>query len=121
MALGIEKLTPTLRTLAQLITSATKIDANKDSKVDTAEIFGFVQIIVMKVVSIYGSIPAALAELQDVDSAERKELIKVFKEEFDLADDALETLIEDWITVLNDLADTFATTLKHFKTDETAG
>lgn len=120
MALGIEKLTPTLRTLAQLITSATKIDANKDSKIDTAEIFSFVQILVMKIVSVYGSLPAALSELQDVDSAERKELIKVFKEEFDLADDVLEGLIEDWITVLNDLVDIFTATLKHFKTDETA-
>jgi hypothetical protein len=118
--IGIEKLTPTIRTVAQLITALTKIDANKDGNIDTAEIFAIVQVFVMKVVAVYGSLPAALAELKDVDSTERKELVKVFNEEFDLSNDVLEGLIEEWLVIVDQLVTLGLKTASHFKTEPQA-
>lgn len=115
MALGIENLTPTIRTLAQLITTATNIDSNKDGKIDTAEMLSIVQIFVMKVISVYGSISEAVNELKDVDSEERTILVKVFNEEFDLKNDVVEELIEEWLVVIDQLITLGSKTSAHFK------
>jgi len=114
MSLGIEKLKPTIQHLAQLISAFTKVDVNGNGKIDTAEIFGIVQVLVFKVISIYGTLPDALAELKDVNSAERTELIKLFNEEFDLADDVLESLLEEWFLIIDQVITLSTKTVKHF-------
>lgn len=101
MSLGTEKLTGVVRTLAQLITSAIKVDTNKDGKIDTVEIFAIVQFFVVKIVSVYGSFDQAIAELKDLTHEERTELVKVFNEEFDLTNDQLEQLLEEWLLVID--------------------
>ena len=115
MALGIENLTPIIRTLAQLITTTTKIDSDKDGKIDTAEMLSTIQFFIMKIVSVYGSISDALTELKDVDSEERKVLVKVFNEEFDLENDVVEGLIEEWLVIIDQLITLGSKTSSHFK------
>lgn len=101
MSLGTEKLSGVVRTLAQLITSAIKVDANKDGKIDTVEIFAIVQFFVVKVVSVYGSFDQALLELKDLTHEERAELIQVFNSEFDLENDQVEKLLEEWLVIID--------------------
>lgn len=101
MSLGTEKLKGVVATLAQLITSAIKADVNKDGKIDTVEIFSIVQFFVVKVVSIYGSFDQALLELKELDNTERAELIAVFNSNFDLDNDQVEQLLEEWLVVVD--------------------
>lgn len=101
MSLGTEKLKGVVATLAQLITSAIKADVNKDGKIDTVEIFSIVQFFVVKVVSIYGSFDQALLELKELDNTERAELIAVFNSNFDLDNDQVEQLLEEWLVVID--------------------
>jgi hypothetical protein len=115
MSLGIENLKPTIKVLAQLISTISKADSNKDGKIDAAEMFGIVQVFVMKLISIYGSLGQALLELKDLDSAERKELIKVFNSSFDLENDITEELIKEWLIVIDEVATLGSKTLNHFK------
>lgn len=42
----------------------------------------------------------ALAEVQDLDADEKKELVAYFKAEFDLADDAAEKKVEDMLSMV---------------------
>lgn len=115
MSLGIEKLKPTIKVLAQLISSVSSADANQDGKIDAAETFSIVQVFVMKLISVYGSLSGALAELKDLDAQERKELITAFNEAFDLTDDVVEELIEEWLVTIDQVATLGAKTLEHFK------
>lgn len=101
MSLGTEKLTGIVRVLAQLLTSAVKVDTNKDGKVDAVEIFSIVQFFVVKVVSIYGTFDQALLELKDLTHEERAELIKVFNDEFDLPNEQLEQILEEWLVIID--------------------
>lgn len=101
MSLGTEKLKGVVATLAQLITSAIKADVNKDGKIDTVEIFSIVQFFVVKVVSIYGSFDQALSELKELDNTERAELVQVFNSNFDLDNDQVEQLLEEWLVVVD--------------------
>lgn len=115
MSLGIEKLKPTIKVLAQLISSVSSVDANQDGKIDAAETFGIVQVFVMKLISVYGSLGEALVELKDVDSQERKELILAFNEAFNLTDDVVEELIEEWLVTIDQVVSLGTKTLEHFK------
>lgn len=101
MSLGTEKLKGVVATLAQLITSAIKADVNKDGKIDTIEIFSIVQFFVVKVVTIYGTFDQALLELKDLTHEERAELIKVFNDEFDLPNEQLEQILEEWLVIVD--------------------
>ena len=101
MSLGTEKLTGVVRVLSQLLTSAVKVDTNKDGKIDAVEIFSIVQFFVVKVVSIYGTFDQAIAELKELSHEERAELIKVFNDEFDLPNDQLEQILEEWLTIID--------------------
>jgi hypothetical protein len=114
MSLGIEKLKPAIQHLAQLISASTKVDVNGNGIVDTSEIFGIVQVLVFKVIAIYGTLPAALAELKDVDSVERAELVKVFNENFDLSDDVVESLLEEWFVLIDQVITLSSKTVTKF-------
>lgn len=115
MSLGIENLKPTVKVLANLISSLSNADSNNDGKFDSAEIFAIVQIFIMKLITVYGSISEALVELKDVDSTERKELIKLFNQEFNLQNDLVEELIEEWLVVIEQLVTLGTKTVDHFK------
>lgn len=101
MSLGTEKLKGVVATLAQLITSAIKVDTNKDGKIDTVEIFAIVQLFVVKIVSVYGSLDQALLELKDLTNEERAELVSVFNSNFDLENDQVEQLLEEWLVTID--------------------
>jgi hypothetical protein len=87
---------------------------NGNGIVDTSEIFGIVQVLVFKVIAIYGTLPAALAELKDVDSVERAELVKVFNENFDLSDDVVESLLEEWFVLIDQVITLSSKTVTKF-------
>lgn len=97
---GIEISKPVIRDFASVISSLINIDANRDGKIDTGEGFGFGAILFNAVLRHYANLGEFLAEMKDTDSAERKELITVFKEGFDLQNDEVEFLIEDVIAYL---------------------
>lgn len=115
MALGIENLKPTIKILAQLITMSTSLDSNKDGKVDTAEMLGIIQIFVMKLITVYGSLGEAIDELKDVDSNERTEIIKIFNEEFKLDNKVLEEIIEEWLLIADQLITLGSKTANYLK------
>lgn len=48
----------------------------------------------------FGGIGLVLAEIKDLDEAEREELLAFVRDEFDLSDDRLEELIEDTLEEL---------------------
>jgi hypothetical protein len=66
------------------------------------------------VIAIYGTLPAALAELKDVDSVERAELVKVFNENFDLSDDVVESLLEEWFVLIDQVITLSSKTVTKF-------
>lgn len=115
MSLGIENLKPTIKMLAQLITLSANLDSNKDGQIDTAELLGIVQIFVMKLITIYGSIGEAVKELKDVDSTERTEIIKIFNEEFKLKNEVLEEIIEEWLLITDQLINLGSKTISYLK------
>lgn len=55
---------------------------------------------IFKVMAQYQKAPEALEQLKDADSSERKELLSVFNEAFDLSNDEAEQLIEDTFSYL---------------------
>jgi hypothetical protein len=112
---GIDKLTVLVKTLAQLISTAVKVDANKDGKIDAVEIFSIAQFVVVKAISVYGSLDGTVAEFKDLDAQEKKQLIEAFNEEFNLPNVEVEKLIEEWLVVINQLATLSTKTLNHFK------
>ena len=97
-----------------MISASTKVDVNGNGVVDTSEIFGIVQVLVFKVIAIYGTLPAALAELKDVDSLERAELVKVFNENFELSDDVIESLLEEWFVLIDQVITLSSKTVTKF-------
>ena len=98
----------------ELITAAAKLDSDKDGKIELTEIFSFIQTLVMKVAAVYGSFQEAIKQFKDVKSAERKELIVAFADSFNLENKAAEELIEEWLFVIDDIADAVVTTKKYF-------
>ena len=98
----------------ELITAAAKLDSDKDGKIELTEIFSFVQTLVMKVAAVYGSFPYAIKQFKDVKSAERKELIAAFADSFNLENNDAEEVIEEWLFVIDDIADAVVITKRYF-------
>jgi hypothetical protein len=98
----------------ELITAAAKLDSDKDGKIELTEIFSFVQTLVMKVAAVYGSFPEAMKQFKDVKSAERKELIVAFADSFNLENNDAEEVIEEWLFVIDDIADAVVITKRYF-------
>lgn len=90
----IEFASPFVRDLADLISKALRIDADGDGKVSLAEGLVLGQSAIVAFMKHYNSAIDALEDLKDADSEERKELIRVFSQGFDLDNDTVETLIE---------------------------
>ena len=91
------------------------MDSDKDGKIELTEIFSFVQTLVMKVAAVYGTFPEAMKQFKDVKSAERKELIVAFADSFNLENNDAEEVIEEWLFVIDDIADAVVITKKYFE------
>lgn len=85
--------------LGQLIGAVASIDGNGDGKISWVEILNKVQIIGLSALATFPNVNlrVALAQLKAADAQERQQLVAAFAEKFDLANDAAEWLIEDWI------------------------
>lgn len=101
---GIEISKPVIRDFAGIISGLVTIDANNDGKVDFGEGVSFGSLLFQSVLKHYSSISEFIAEMKNTDSAERKELIAVFADGFDLPNDEVEILIEDTVIYLEDTA-----------------
>jgi len=101
---SIEFASPVVRDLAVVISQAVDIDKNRDKKIDLGEWFSFGQILASALFRQYGNANDALADFRDANSLERKELIAVFTEGFDLPNDTAETIIEETLAFVEDFA-----------------
>lgn len=98
----IDVASPFLADVADLISKLIKIDADKDGSISLFEGLNAGQVLIFKVMAQYQKAPEAIEQLRDADSTERKELIKVFNQSFDLDNDEVEDLIEVTIEFLED-------------------
>ena len=98
----IDVVSPFVADVADLISKLIKIDADKDGQISLFEGLNAGQVLIFKVMAQYQKAPEAIEQLRDADSTERKELIKVFNQSFDLDNDKVEDLIEVTIGFLED-------------------
>jgi hypothetical protein len=98
----IDVASPFVADIADLISKLIKIDADKDGSISLFEGLNAGQVLIFKVMAQYQKAPEAIEQLRDADSTERKELIKVFNQSFDLNNDKVEDLIEVTIEFLED-------------------
>lgn len=98
----IDVASPFVADVADLISKLIKIDADKDGEISLFEGLNAGQVLIFKVMAQYQKAPEAIEQLRDADSTERKELIKVFKQSFNLDNDKVEGLIEVTIEFLED-------------------
>lgn len=98
----IEFASPFIRDLADLISKALRVDADGDGKVSLAEGLVLGQSAIVAFMKHYNSVTDALEDLKDADSEERKELIRVFSQGFDLDNDTVELLIERTFAFVED-------------------
>jgi len=99
---SINVVSPFVADVADLISKLIKIDADKDGSISLFEGLNAGQVLIFKVMAQYQKAPEAIEQLRDADSTERKELIKVFNQSFDLDNDEVEDLIEVTIEFLED-------------------
>lgn len=66
----------------------------QDGKITTMEIFGFIPELT-EIPDVVKSWPDIAAELKEVSAEERVELLDYIKQNFDIPDDQLESVIED--------------------------
>jgi len=86
---------PFVADVASIISRLIAIDADKDGEISLSEGLVVGQDVIVKVMRHYSTAAEAIAELKDANSAERKELIAVFGQGFDLSNKDAEKLIED--------------------------
>jgi hypothetical protein len=86
---------PFVADVAAIISRLIAIDADKDGQISLSEGLVVGQDIIVKVMRHYSTASEAIEELKDANSAERKELIAVFGQGFDLSNKEAEGLIED--------------------------
>lgn len=99
---SIEFASPFIRDVAELISKGLRIDADGDGKISLTEGLVLGQSLIISLMKHYSSVLDAVADLKDADAIERKELIQVFSEGFDLDDDTIESLIERTIAFVED-------------------
>ena len=85
-----------------MISKGLRIDADKDGKISLTEGLVLGQSVIVALMKHYSDVLQAVDDLKDADAVERKELIKVFSEGFDLDDDTIESLIERTIAFVED-------------------
>ena len=86
---------PFVADIAAIISRLIAIDADGDGSISLTEGLVVGQDIIVKIMRHYSTATEAIAELKDANSAERKELIAVFEQGFDLSNKEAEGLIED--------------------------
>lgn len=77
--------------------------SNADGKIDFKDL-PHIYNPLMKSIQAFNGLDKIPAELKDLDDEERKELVELFKADFDLADDVLEQKIEEGFAVALQLA-----------------
>jgi len=113
---SIDLATPLVQDFAAFINGLVTLDKNRDGKIDISEGSAFAMQLLQAVLRNYATIGEALTQLKDANSPERKELIAVFQDGFDLRDDELEQLIEGTISDLEDIATRVSTRIKEWGT-----
>jgi len=84
-------------TIGKVTTNVIYIDSNRDGKISRTEILSFITAIALEGIQSFDDIPAAIEELKTEGSAARTAFVEGIKKEFDLINDTVEFLIEDWL------------------------
>ena len=87
---------------ALLFNASLGIDSNKDKKISFIEVGSLLMVVVDKTMRNYATALDAIQEIQEAfigpeNAPARAELVAVFGDNFDLANDELEGIIEDWL------------------------
>lgn len=98
----IDVASPFVADVADLVSKLIKIDADGDGSISVFEGLNAGQVLIFKVMAQYQKAPEAIEQIRDANSEERKELMEVFKQGFDLENDEVEYLIETTIGYLED-------------------
>ena len=98
----IDVASPFVADVADLVSKLIKIDADGDGSISVFEGLNAGQVLIFKVMAQYQKAPEAIEQIRDADSEERKELMEVFKQGFDLENNEVEDLIESTIEYLED-------------------
>lgn len=117
MSIAIDKATKLVETLAKVASIAAAIDKNKDGKIDLNETITAVQAFIVEGINVFGDFNEGLNQLRDASGDDMKVLVEAFKAKFDLDNDDLESLIEDWISVVIEVVDIVKYTSKYLKQD----
>lgn len=115
MSIAIDKATKLVETLAKVASLAASIDRNQDGKIDLNETITVVQAFILEGINVFGDFNEGLNQLRNADSEAMKTLVEAFKVKFDLPNDDLESLIEDWISVVLEVVDIVQYTSKYLK------
>jgi uncharacterized protein YdiU (UPF0061 family) len=105
---------------AQLFNAALGIDADKDKKITFVEVGSLLMVLVAKTMANYPTAIQALEEIRDAfagpeKQAERQELVAVFGDNFDLENDEIENLVEEWLFQLVEVYGLIIRTADAFK------
>lgn len=115
---GIEISKQIIRAIAVVISGLLNIDANKDGKVDLGEGSALAMMLFQQIVANYANFGEFIAEIKDVDSTERKELITVFREGFDMSNDEAEQKVEQTLVDLEEIVTRVSAIAGRFKKEE---
>jgi len=101
---GIENVSPVAEFLGTFVSSIATIDKNKDGKISTLEILNTTQMVAIQGFGISSQVDwkEFREELKDLDPEEVKLVVSHYADTFDLENDQLEWLIEDYLRVLGD-------------------
>lgn len=115
MSIAIDKATKLVETLAKVASTAAAADKNKDGKIDLNETITLVQAFIVEGINVFGDFKEGLDQLRSASGDDMKVLVEAFKTKFDLDNDDLESLIEDWISVVIEVVDIIQYTGKYLK------
>lgn len=115
MSIAIDKAKSLVETLAKVASTAASIDKNKDGKIDLNETITVVQAFIVEGINVFGDFKEGLDQLRGATAEDMKVLVDAFKVKFDLENDEIEELIEDWISLVIEVIDTIQYTAKFLK------
>lgn len=120
--IGIHLVDPVMAFLARFITRLVTIDGNQNGRVEGMEILQFAQQVGFDAFGVFQGFrfPEFWEQLKNADKAERAKLIDTFAKEFDLPNDEVEWLIEDWLRFLDQGAHMVTRTQKLLRKKEDA-
>lgn len=101
--------------IAEMISAAVDVDRNNDGSYSMGEMWKIVKVLFSHGNQVRKTWKSAFDEISKLKSDQRQEVVKAFKEKFDINNDEAEVLVEDWLDLSLKLLETFERTQKILK------